>query len=126
MIILFEIDRKKLLNSNMNLHHRAKALRIKKLREYAFEKGSQYNNRFNHFDITVKVYAPTKRRLDSHNLQPTVKALIDGLTDSELWEDDDFKHLRYVTFCYGGLVKECFEDEFDKNSFVLEFNITEV
>ena len=38
---------------------------------------------------------PNKRR-DPHNFTPTVKALVDGLTDARLWPDDDAAHVRVV------------------------------
>lgn len=58
---------------------------------------------FNHFGINVTVCPPTRRRLDPPNLYPTVKALVDGLTDACWWSDDDFTHLLYTSFRYGGL-----------------------
>ena len=61
---------------------------------------------FSHFGVNVTVYPPTRRRLDPPNLYPTVKALIDGLTDACWWSDDDFTHLLYTNFRYGGLSGE--------------------
>lgn len=57
---------------------------------------------FNQFKIKVTVMPPTKRRLDPPNLYPSVKALIDGLTDASWWKDDNFEHLLEVSFRYGG------------------------
>lgn len=61
---------------------------------------------FSHFGVSVTVCPPTRRRLDPPNLYPTVKALIDGLTDACWWSDDDFTHLLYTSFRYGGLSGE--------------------
>lgn len=61
---------------------------------------------FRHFGINVTVCPPTRRRLDPPNLYPTVKALVDGLTDACWWSDDDFTHLLYTSFRYGGLSGE--------------------
>ena len=58
---------------------------------------------FYHFRITVTILAPTKRRIDPPNFYPTVKALVDGLSDASWWDDDDFSHLVETTFHYGGL-----------------------
>lgn len=58
---------------------------------------------FDKFSLKVTVCPPTRRRLDPPNLYPTVKPLIDGLTDACWWEDDDFDHLLDVSFRYGGL-----------------------
>lgn len=58
---------------------------------------------FNKFKLVVTVCAPTKRKLDPPNLYPTVKPIIDGLTDASWWEDDEFEQLLEVSFRYGGL-----------------------
>ena len=58
---------------------------------------------FNKFKLRLTVCPPTRRRLDPPNLYPTLKALIDGLTDAGWWEDDNFMHLLEVSFRYGGL-----------------------
>jgi hypothetical protein len=41
-------------------------------------------------------------RWDPNNLWPTVKALVDGLVDSGLLEDDDHKHVVGPDMRYGG------------------------
>lgn len=66
---------------------------------------------FDVFRLTVTVCPPTRRRLDPPNLYPTVKALIDGLTDASWWADDNFMHLVETSFRYGGLsgVKDTFK-----------------
>lgn len=74
---------------------------------------------FNHFRIRVTVSPPTRRRLDPVNLYPTVKAIIDGLTDSHWWEDDDYSHLLELSFVYGGLSGE-------KDVFRLTMDVEEV
>ena len=61
---------------------------------------------FSHFGVNVTVCPPTRRRLDPPNLYPTIKALVDGLTDACWWSDDDFTHLLYTSFRYGGLSGE--------------------
>lgn len=53
---------------------------------------------FNKFKVRVLVSPPTRRRLDPVNLYPTVKHLVDGLTDAALWEDDDWGHLVEMSF----------------------------
>ena len=52
--------------------------------------------------VLVTVYAPTRRRLDPPNLYHTVKALIDGLTDANLWPDDNHEVIKEMSFRYGG------------------------
>lgn len=51
--------------------------------------------------IGVVVCPPTKRRMDAPNWYPTVKALIDGLTDAEVFEDDNNKVITSMTFIPG-------------------------
>lgn len=74
---------------------------------------------FNHFKITLTACPPTKRRMDPPNLYPTLKALIDGLTDASWWIDDQFANLVEVSFKYGGISGE-------KDHFKLTLDIEEV
>ncbi|QBX16900.1 hypothetical protein Javan291_0024 [Streptococcus phage Javan291] len=41
--------------------------------------------------------------MDPPNFYPTVKALVDGLTDAGIWSDDNHEVIRFMTFEYGGL-----------------------
>lgn len=50
--------------------------------------------------ISVGVSPPTKRLCDPPNYYPTVKPIIDGLTDSLWWEDDNFNHIQKIEFYY--------------------------
>ncbi len=51
--------------------------------------------------IGVVVCPPTNRRMDSPNWYPTAKALIDGLTDAGVFEDDNNKVITSVAFVPG-------------------------
>lgn len=53
--------------------------------------------------LVVTIYAPTKRRMDPPNFYPTIKALVDGMTDAGLWADDNHEIIKYMTFEFGGL-----------------------
>ncbi|HFR3675364.1 hypothetical protein [Streptococcus suis] len=53
--------------------------------------------------LVVTIYAPTKRRMDPPNFYPTVKALVDGMTDAGIWTDDSHEVIKFMTFEYGGL-----------------------
>lgn len=53
--------------------------------------------------LVVTIYSPTKRRMDPPNFYPTVKALVDGMTDAGLWVDDNHEIIKYMTFEFGGL-----------------------
>lgn len=52
--------------------------------------------------LVVTIYAPTKRRLDPPNFYPTIKALVDGLTDAGIWTDDNSEVIKFMTFKRGG------------------------
>lgn len=41
---------------------------------------------------------PTQTRADPANAAPTVKAIIDGLVDARVWDDDDHRHIPSVAF----------------------------
>lgn len=100
----FPIPREVVLNANQPLHHRVKATRTKTLREMGELLGTATCSlTLSKYTVDVFVYAPSKRRIDPPNLYPTVKPIIDGLTDANLWEDDDHTHMESVTFKYGGL-----------------------
>lgn len=125
--LVFEINRKILINANAlgGMHYQDKGNRARALRALGFEKAKDVKQFFDKAEVEVVVYAPTRRRLDPPNLYPTVKHLIDGLTDAKLWEDDDWRHLVKMSFTYGGLVREEFP-EFDKKNFVIKLMIKEV
>ena len=53
--------------------------------------------------LVVTIFAPTKRRMDPPNFYPTVKALVDGMTDAGIWTDDNHEVIKYMVFKYGGL-----------------------
>lgn len=107
----FLVERKIMLNANVNRHHMDKANRSRLLRELSYTECVDKKEFFNHFDIMVYICPPTRRRLDPANLYPTVKHLIDGLTDAGWWEDDDWTRLRTLSFRYGGVsgIKDTFK-----------------
>lgn len=107
---IFEVPRKILLNANVSYHRFDKGNRAKKLRNLGWEQTKDNSEHFNYFTVKVLVCPPTRRRIDPPNLYLTVKHLIDGMTDAGLWEDDDWTHLKDMTFSYGGLsgIKDVF------------------
>lgn len=58
---------------------------------------------FKHFTLQLVVLPPTRRRVDPPNLWPSLKALGDGLTDCNFWEDDSFEYMVETSFRYGGI-----------------------
>lgn len=116
----FPIPREIILNSNQVVFRRVKGLRVKTLRQMGEALGLAINeNKFDKYTVDVIVYPPSKRRLDPPNLYPTVKPLIDGLTDANLWEDDDHEHMSSMTFYYGDLSQL-------PDMFLIDFIIKEV
>lgn len=53
--------------------------------------------------VLITVYPPRRYRMDPPNWYPTIKALIDGMTDANLWEDDDNLTIKRFIFEYGGI-----------------------
>ncbi len=97
-----------MISSNDRFHPIVKSQITKYLRELgettALDAGIK--ERFspnNPCTVTITVYAPTKRRMDAPNWYPTVKALLDGITDAGLWTDDNNDVIKVVSFKYGGL-----------------------
>lgn len=43
--------------------------------------------------VVATLHTRTNTRMDPANSYPTVKALVDGMTDARLWPDDDSEHL---------------------------------
>lgn len=64
---------------------------------------------FTRFVVSVSVCPQTHGRVDPPNFYPTVKPLVDGLTDAGWWPDDDYSHLVSMSFKYGGPcpIKKC-------------------
>lgn len=58
---------------------------------------------YNKFTVQVEVFSLTKGRIDPPNFYPTIKHLIDGLTDASWWKDDNFDQLIEMSFRYGGV-----------------------
>lgn len=88
-----------MINSNDRYHFILKSQLTEYLRTLACEKvreqsgtelvlGERYNED-NPCTILITICPPTNRRMDAPNFYPTVKALIDGMTDAGLWSDDN-------------------------------------
>lgn len=100
----FPVPREIILNSNQSIFRRVKGLRAKELRKMGGLLGkATKEHHFDDYHVDVFVYPPSKRRIDPPNLYPTVKPLIDGLTDANIWDDDDHEHMSVMSFYYGGL-----------------------
>lgn len=105
-------NKKLILNSNDRMHFHQKAKAIQELKRLAFNKVRNPLNSLEKlplFDkqrpcgVTLTVFTPTKRRSDPDNLQPTLKALMDGFTESNLWTDDNHEVVKFTKYQFGGL-----------------------
>lgn len=100
----FEVPTKEMLNANRREHHYIHGVKAAKLRETARECIPHVDEPvFSYYTVEVVVKAPTRRRMDPPNIYPTVKPLVDGLTDTGIWEDDSYEYMHSMTFRYGGL-----------------------
>lgn len=97
------------LNSNDRWHRQVEAKIFAKIKNYAFwqvlaTKGlGVFYSPDKPCEVVVKVFPPTKRRLDPPNLYPTVKAIIDAMTAAKLWADDDYQTIKRMAFEFGGI-----------------------
>ncbi|MGM9885390.1 hypothetical protein [Streptococcus hyointestinalis] len=98
------------INSNDRFHPQIKAKMTKRIRNFAYwhtlstkDKERSVFSPSHPCEVTVTVYSPTRSRLDPPNLYPTVKAIIDGMTDAGIWIDDNHKVIKKMSFAYGGL-----------------------
>lgn len=101
------------INSNDRQHQTDKAKVTKRIRAFAYwhtmatkDKKRVAFSPSNPCEVTITIYSPTKSRLDPPNLYPTVKAIIDGMTDAGIWTDDNHKVIKSMAFKYGGLSGE--------------------
>lgn len=89
------------LTANQRLHWSTRMRRTKMLRAYAASEARIHGlagRRLGPCVVTAVIGYPTKGRADPTNAAPTVKAIIDGLVDARVWDDDDHTHLPLVTF----------------------------
>lgn len=80
-----------------HLRKLSKELGIETLSKMEFKQFTKENPCY----IGVIVHPPTKRRMDAINWYPTVKPIIDGLTDAGVFEDDNDKIITSMTFVPG-------------------------
>lgn len=100
ILLTFEIPRHTVLNSNQRLHYMTRARNVKIIREMARDVALASTPFVPDppLAITATVQYARAGRHDAHNLQPTVKALIDGCVDGGLIVDDSDEYIDSVTF----------------------------
>ena len=85
------------MSMNDREHWRRKAERTKAWRTCAFVAARNAGVRNvgpSFVQVTFSVGRDVKR--DPHNMAPTIKAIVDGLTDAGCWPDDDSSHVAIV------------------------------
>lgn len=89
------------LTANQRLHWSTRMRRTRMLRAYAASEARNHGlagRRLSHSVVTAVIGYPTAGRADPANAAPTVKAIIDGLVDARVWDDDDHTHIPRVAF----------------------------
>lgn len=89
------------LTANQRLHWSTRMRRTRMLRAYAASEArihSLAGRRLGPSVVTVVIGYPTTGRVDPTNAAPTVKAIVDGLVDARVWDDDDHLHIPSVAF----------------------------
>lgn len=106
------------LNANRPINYRVKAFKVNALRTVSYGMATELHfPKFKRCHVKVVVYPPSRRRVDPPNFYPSVKPIIDGMTDANVWEDDDWKHLEAMTFVHGGDISHI------KQMYILKFII---
>lgn len=89
------------LTANQRLHWSTRMRRTKMLRAYAASEARIHGlagRRLGPCVVTAVIGYSAATRADPANAAPTVKAIIDGLVDARVWDDDDHLHIPSVAF----------------------------
>lgn len=89
------------LTANQRLHWSTRMRRTRMLRALAASEAritGAAGKRLGASTVTAVIGYPTQTRADPANAAPTVKAIIDGLVDARVWDDDDHTHIPSVAF----------------------------
>lgn len=95
-----------MISANDRMHPIVKSQITRHLRDLAYNMSEALDPPFSPekpCKVDVIVFAPTNRRMDAPNWYPTVKALIDGMTDANILTDDNNTIIKKMSFAYGGL-----------------------
>lgn len=101
------VPRALILSANGRVHWRTRHRNTKQLRLLGLAHGRRdLTPTTQRVKIDVDVWKPRAGRYDPANLYPTVKALVDGITDAGIWEDDDHAHVDGPHLHHGGVDRE--------------------
>lgn len=91
------------LSMNQHRHHHKSAPLIRAWQAAAFKHTLELQPpRLATARVDAYIYKNRRGRYDPHNLMPTVKAIIDGMTRTGIWEDDDYARV-HVGIGHGGI-----------------------
>ena len=97
--LTFTIPRSWWLTANQRLHWADKARRVRTIRRLAYASSVDLGlEPFGPTHVGAYIGYLTAGRADPSNAAPTVKALIDGMTDAGIWPDDDSTHVIGPTY----------------------------
>lgn len=100
--LTFTIPRDLWLSANQRMHWAPKAHRVKSLRSLGWAETVAAGMRHANLGPThVAAYIGYPKgvgRADPSNSAPTVKVLVDGMTDAGVWPDDDHTHVIGPTY----------------------------
>ena len=89
------------LTANQRFHWSTRMRRTRMVRAYAASEArinGLAGRRLGPCVVTAVIGSPTTGRADPANAAPTVKAIVDGLVDARVWDDDDHTHIPSVAF----------------------------
>ena len=92
------------LSLNQRHHYHKDAPTIRAWQSAAFEKTLLLDPpKLATARVDAYIYKNRRGRYDPHNLMPTLKAIIDGMTKTGIWEDDDYTRV-HAGIGHGGHV----------------------
>lgn len=93
------------INSNHRIHYhkRAGTTRVLRQRAHTLAEANNAPALLPRVEVNAYIIRPNNRRYDPGNLYPTAKAIVDGLVDAGLVEDDDWRHLEGPFMRHGGI-----------------------
>lgn len=93
------------INSNHRIHHhkRAGMTRVLRQRAHTLAEANNAPALLPRVEVNAHIIRPNNRKYDPGNLYPTAKAIVDGLVDAGLMEDDDWRHLEGPFMRHGGI-----------------------
>lgn len=97
----------KFMNANQRLHHHQRANLTRQWRTLGRTAGETLQahtpTHYTRAHVTYTTTKTTRRRYDPPNLYPTYKALLDGLVDAGIFDDDNSDIITQHTFTRGNL-----------------------